>query len=260
MIPKAYIIEWSKSAPWQNNFQVEQDLVIEKALFEIFTNDELRRQLAFRGGTALHKLYLKPQARYSEDIDLVQVNEGEIGPLLTLLRERLSFLGNAKYERSLHNNTLIYRFTSEYEDIPLKLKIEINTREHFTVLGYNEIVHHIKNSFLTDECVIKTFMVEELLGTKLRALYQRNKGRDLFDIWYALNRLDLEIHKVLECFKFYMHNENHDITSRDFITNMEMKMADSEFNGDIEGLLHPQIKYDGFGAYKLIKELLIDKV
>lgn len=118
MIPKSYITEWSKSAPWQNNFQVEQDLVIEKALFEIFSNDELRRQLAFRGGTALHKLYLKPQARYSEDIDLVQVNEGEIGPLLTLLRERLSFLGNAKYERSLHNNTLIYRFTSEMRIFP----------------------------------------------------------------------------------------------------------------------------------------------
>lgn len=260
MIPKAYIIEWSKTAPWQNNFQIEQDLVIEKALFEIFSNDELRRQLAFRGGTALHKLYLKPQSRYSEDIDLVQINEGEIGPLLTLLRAGLSFLGDAKYERSLHNNTLIYRFTSEYESIPLKLKIEINTREHFSVLGYNEIRHDIRSSFLTGEYKIKTFMIEELLGTKMRALYQRNKGRDLFDIWYALNRIDLEIHKVLECFKFYMHNENHDIASIDFVKNMEMKIADNEFNGDIEGLLLPQIKYDGFSAYKLIKELLIDKI
>lgn len=260
MIPKAYIIEWSKTALWQNNFQIEQDLVIEKALFEIFSNDELRSQLAFRGGTALHKLYLKPQSRYSEDIDLVQVNKGEIGPLLSLLRARLSFLGDAKYVRSPHNNTLIYRFTSEYENIPLKLKIEINTREHFSVLGYNEISHHITNGFLSGEYKINTFITEELLGTKLRALYQRNKGRDLFDIWCALNKIDLETHKVIECFKFYMHNENHDIASIDFVKNMEMKIADSEFNGDIEGLLIPQIKYDGFSAYKLIKELLIDKI
>jgi len=53
--------------------QVEQDLVICRALVEIFSDDWLASSLAFRGGTALHKLYLNPQPRYSEDIDLVQV-------------------------------------------------------------------------------------------------------------------------------------------------------------------------------------------
>ena len=134
MIPKAYITEWSKNAPWLNNYQVEQDLIIERALVEIFSNSELSAQLAFRGGTALHKLFLNPQARYSEDIDLVQLQPGEIGPLLDLIRERLSFLGKANYNASLHNATLIFRFESEYEPVVrLKLKVEINTREHFSV-------------------------------------------------------------------------------------------------------------------------------
>ena len=100
MIPKAYITEWSKNAPWVNNYQVEQDLIIERALVKLFSHTELFSQLAFRGGTALHKLYLKPQARYSEDIDLVQLHAGEIGSLLTLIRERLSFLGKANYNAS----------------------------------------------------------------------------------------------------------------------------------------------------------------
>jgi len=72
MIPKIYITQWKKNAPWNNDYQVEQDLVIERALVEIFSDSELKEQLAFRGGTALHKLFLKPQARYSEDIDLNQ--------------------------------------------------------------------------------------------------------------------------------------------------------------------------------------------
>ena len=66
MIPRRYIEEWKAYAPWPDNAQVEQDLIIERALVEIFSDDLLRENLAFRGGTAFHKLYLKPQARYSE--------------------------------------------------------------------------------------------------------------------------------------------------------------------------------------------------
>lgn len=93
----------------------------------------LRTNLAFRGGTAFHKLYLSPQARYSEDIDLVQIKQEPIGPILDRVREKLLFIGTkAKSEKSLHNNSLIYRFESEMPPvINMRLKIEINTREHF---------------------------------------------------------------------------------------------------------------------------------
>ena len=74
MIPVSYITEWSEIAPWPQNRQVEQDLIICRALCAIYSNQFLSEHLAFRGGTALGKLYLKPQPRYSEDIDLVQVN------------------------------------------------------------------------------------------------------------------------------------------------------------------------------------------
>ena len=53
---------------------IEQDLIICRALVSIYSDPFLSDHLAFRGGTALHKLYLRPQPRYSEDIDLVQVN------------------------------------------------------------------------------------------------------------------------------------------------------------------------------------------
>jgi predicted nucleotidyltransferase component of viral defense system len=65
MIPKAFITAWRKKAPWQEDFQVEQDLLIERALMAIFSEPFLKERLAFRGGTALHKLYLAPAARYS---------------------------------------------------------------------------------------------------------------------------------------------------------------------------------------------------
>ena len=134
MIPQAYITAWRKKAPWQDDYQVEQDLIIERALVEIYTDPFLKERLAFRGGTALHKLHLSPAARYSEDIDLVQIKPEPFGPIIDKLRERLSFLGKPIIKQKQHNNTMVYRFESE-SGIPSKLKIEVNCREHFTIYG-----------------------------------------------------------------------------------------------------------------------------
>ena len=92
MIPRAHIIEWQKIAPWKTNSQIEQDLVICRALIAIFSDDFLSSSLAFRGGTALHKLYLHPQPRYSEDIDLVQIRPEPIKETIQRLQEKLSFI------------------------------------------------------------------------------------------------------------------------------------------------------------------------
>ena len=72
MIPAAYIREWRNLVPWQETDMIEQDLVICRAIVEIFNDSYLAENMAFRGGTAIHKLFMNPQPRYSEDIDLVQ--------------------------------------------------------------------------------------------------------------------------------------------------------------------------------------------
>ena len=109
MIPRAYIYEWQQFAPWQTNAQVEQDLVIERALIELFSNNMIRENLAFRGGTALHKIFMKPQARYSEDIDLVQIKPGPIQPVMQEIRKALSFLGSKRNtKQNFRMNTIVY--------------------------------------------------------------------------------------------------------------------------------------------------------
>ena len=115
MIPQAYITEWSNYVPWQTNEQVEQDLVICRALVEIFSDDFLASSLAFRGGTTLHKLYLRPQPRYSEDIDLVQIRPEPIKETILRLQERLSFMGTSSVvDPRKNNNTIKFRFESEF--------------------------------------------------------------------------------------------------------------------------------------------------
>ena len=263
MIPQRYIEEWKISAPWPNDAQVEQDLIIARALVEIFSDDMLRESLAFRGGTALHKLYLQPQARYSEDIDLVQIKPEPINPILKRIRERLSFMGTKRtVKQHIHNNTIVYRFETEIQPIiNMRLKIEINTREHFDVLGMKLIPYKVKNGWFSGECNLNCYELEELLGTKLRALYQRRKGRDLFDLYWALINQEIDAENIIKCYDTYMkYSVKQPPTQKQFLANIEEKMSDIEFTQDIHIILKPGVDYNNESAWSLVNEKLISKI
>ena len=146
MIDRASIMEWNEFVPWNDFAMVEQDLIICRALVDIFSDDFLRDQLAFRGGTALHKLYLSPQARYSEDIDLVQINAGPIKPILSRLGEVLSWMPNKVIKPKRHNNTMLFRMDSKIPPVqPIRLKVEINCKEHFNVMRFQKVPFEVNN-------------------------------------------------------------------------------------------------------------------
>lgn len=164
---------------------------------------KIAKRLAFRGGTALYKLHLQPAARYSEDIDLVQVNAEAIGDTLDLVRSVLDpWLGKPRRDLKEGRVNLVYRIESE--DAPplkMRLKIETNTREHFSELGLVHTPIQVSSRWFSGQAQVTTFEINELLGTKLRALYQRKKGRDLFDLWCALNSDRVDTTALLRCFE-----------------------------------------------------------
>lgn len=259
MIPRDYITEWRAVVPWIDDAQVEQDLIISRALVEIFSHRHLANELAFRGGTALHKLHLKGPARYSEDIDLVQVNVGPIGTTLTALHDTLdSWLGVPQSSQSEGRVTLNYRFPSE--DAPplrLRLKVEINSREHFTVFGYKKVPFEVNSRWFRGSSEILSYDIEELLGTKLRALYQRKKGRDLFDLAVALQTTSVNPDGIAEAFARYMGHEGKRVTRAQFERNLAGKLRDKQFAADIQPLLAAGYEWDRNEGAKVILERMI---
>lgn len=263
MIAKPYIAKWQEHAPWKDFSQVEQDLVISRALVEIFSDDFLREHLAFRGGTALHKLYLNPAPRYSEDIDLVQIKQGPIKPIMERLGEVITFFEeDRKTQNRGHGIKALYRFTSEYEEIRMRLKLEINCREHFNVLDWVDFPFAVMSGWFEGTCKIRTYSINELLGTKLRALYQRTKGRDLFDLDYARRNTDINIDEILECFREYIvfATEKKPPSQKVFLQNIKAKENDPDFTGDMEALLRPEIEYNQQEAFEWLKDELIARI
>ncbi|MCF6295521.1 MAG: nucleotidyl transferase AbiEii/AbiGii toxin family protein [Flavobacteriaceae bacterium] len=263
MIPKPSIAKWQEYAPWKQFFQIEQDLVISRVLVEIFSDDFLKENLAFRGGTALHKLYLNPAPRYSEDIDLVQVKAGPIKPIMKRLNEVITFFEEPrKTQVKGHGAKVLYRFTSEYEEIRLRLKLEINCKEHFNVLDWVDFPFEVKSEWFSGSAKIKTYNINELLGIKLRALYQRSKGRDLFDLDYSRLNIELDLDQIIQCFKAYttFTTGKKPPSKKEFLINIEEKENDPNFTGDMVALLRPEITYNQEAAFKWLKNKLIEKI
>ena len=244
MIPFAQIIQWRQTAPWVDDMQVEQDLILSRAIVEIFSNPFLASQLAFRGGTALHKLFFSPAARYSEDIDLVRTSKGGIKEIIDALRNCLEpWLGQPKTRQTGQSFKLLFYFSPEISSsIKQKIKIEINIHENFSILNRLSKPFAVKSDWFNQDVEVNTFQLEELLATKLRALYERKKGRDAFDLWLAIKEQEFDPTKTMAVFSEYMTRGNKTITKKLFVNNLDLKLQDSAFLDDIEPLLAPRLK------------------
>lgn len=262
MIPRAYITAWRARAPWPLDEQVEQDLVLSRVLAEIFSRRDLQRALAFRGGTALHKLHFDPPGRYSDDIDLVQMEAGPIGPVLAGMREAIDpWLGEPGWKQGPDSVKLLYRFqTTALPVHDMRVKVEINTREHFSVDGLKQAPFIVDNPWHPAEVEITTFSVEELLATKMRALYQRRKGRDLYDLWLGLTELAPDEARIVDGFAEYVARSGLRISRAEFEANIADKLASSGFRDDVGPLLRDGSGYDAQEAATLVRERLIARL
>jgi predicted nucleotidyltransferase component of viral defense system len=259
MIPSDYIAEWRAQAPWTTDSQVEQDLVLSRAVVAMYSESEVARRLAFRGATALYKLHLRPAARYSEDVDLVQVSAEPIGGVLNAIRRALDpWLGLPRRATKEDSIVLIYRMRSEGQpSVPMRLKVEINSREHFSVFGIEEREFAVQSRWFSGSTKVKTYHIDELLGTKLRALYQRKKGRDLFDLFMANSMAKVSPVRLVECFERYLEQDGKRITRAEFEMNLHEKLSDATFLSDIKPLIAPDVNWSAEDAAEYVRREIL---
>ena len=149
------------------------------------------------------------------------------------------------------------RYESEIAPIePMRLKVEVNTFEHFSVLGYASVPFEMKSSWYSGSCTLKTYSLNELMGTKLRALYQRKKGRDLFDFYLALPRVDVPT--IVRVWREYMEFRDGEVpTAKQFALNMDEKMALNDYLGDVAPLLRHGVTFNPHEAYEVFKDVVL---
>jgi predicted nucleotidyltransferase component of viral defense system len=265
LIPAQNIIAWSKVAPWAEPRQVEQDLIIARALVVLFGDPFLRDELRFRGGTALNKLHFPKPLRYSEDIDLTRTKDGASKPIWDRVHDLLDpWLGKPEYFRSQVAPALRYTVAAEDGSSTIRLKIEINEVEIVPLDAPQTLPIKVDNPWFSGATDIPTFSTAEILSTKLRALLQRNKGRDLVDLAHALDVFpNLDIQRTVDMFVEYVGQTP--IPRWQAEKRMFEKFERRGFLSDVQPLLaaNARTEFDdaaGRRAFQRVFEGLIEKI
>jgi predicted nucleotidyltransferase component of viral defense system len=264
MIPQQNIIAWSKFAPWSEPKQVEQDLIIGRAIVLLFSDPFLREELRFRGGTALNKLHFPKPQRYSEDIDLARTKDGASKPIWDRVHDLLDpWLGDPEYFRSKTAPALRYDVTAQDGSL-IRLKVEINEVEITPFDIPQALLYKVENPWFSGAANVATFSTEEVLATKIRALLQRDKGRDLIDLAHALEIFPkLDAQKTVDIFVAY--TKAKPIPRWEAEKRMFEKLERSGFLADVLPLLmaEERAKFDeavGKRAFLRVFNGLITKV
>ncbi len=234
MIPQADIAHWRTQVPWVSAENVEQDLILTRLIVEIAQHQLLGRELVFRGGTCLHKLWLDPPWRYSEDLDYVRRSGGGIGHVLDAIREVAATVGFDDVQTAVSQHPKA-RLRANYEGgSPFHIKVEINTFERSPARPTVTKHYAVDSPWFQGSANVPTFSAPELIATKIRALYQRKQGRDLFDLWLAMNHLGLDPVEIAACFDTYRPNG---WTPALAMENLDRKLEDSAFVSDLRPLV-----------------------
>jgi predicted nucleotidyltransferase component of viral defense system len=263
MIPitRQDILAHQAVVPWSAQYQVEQDLLLCRAMTALFDDAFLSSQIAMRGGTLLHKVHLAPPARYSEDIDLVVVGSRPAEHIRRAVRRVLkNVLGTPKASvwdtitlaiRNTVKPSRVLRMTYSMPSIiepgrSLDIVIEANVTERKPHRSVVEIPFSFPFRGESVQTRIKAYDIHEMLGTKMRAMFQRRRGRDLFDLYWALTKSESPIDPsaVIESFRHYMKQEGTRAGRAEFIEILEAHLKDRGFCSDTESLLGHGISYD----------------
>ena len=254
MIPAYVITNWSETHNWSTREQIEQDFLLSQAICEISNNEILGKELIIRGGTAFHKLFLPKAYRYSEDLDYVRSSGGGIGQILDLLTQLGGKLGY-KVNTKIGKYPKVYWKSLSESGSPLRIKIEINTYERSPAMPLKAVRHSFDVGPYSSFADANSFQAEELTATKIRALYQREKGRDLFDIWLSLDFLKLNPITIAEAFKVYRPGK---FTSELAIDNLKVKLKSERFLNDLDNLsVSEEIDYQPVVAAGIVIEKLL---
>jgi predicted nucleotidyltransferase component of viral defense system len=260
LITAQEIAQWRPHAPWSSDLMVEQDFLLSQAVAAIFEDKFLKDQVAMRGGTVLHKAHLAPASRYSEDIDLVLTGDRPASHIKRALARVLKpIVGNAVESvltdiqltvRNLVAKSKIIRTTYTYDPTSHEaalahLKVEVNINEsksHFPLVPVTVQVPASGGG--TRGITVMSYDLDEMLGTKLRALLQREAGRDLFDLYWAWDVCQkpgavsqVNPARVAESFRFYMEQEGSSFSAQEIRSELERRMKSRRFLADMEGYL-----------------------
>lgn len=221
--------------------QQEKDYLLTIVLSIIYKSTDT--QLVFKGGTALAKAY--GLNRFSEDLDFTLNEKTDLEFLIKKIHTGLTDYG---IENSIGKEESRFEFSSTWK---IKTKGPLFTTEKSSCFIRIEVSYGEKTQ-LKPEIInvfpmykdipnfqIVSMNINEILAEKVRAIMTRDKARDVYDLWFILNKNASKneelINKKLEYYKIKY-------SKKDFFKKIKSKKT--EWNMELNLLLNKVPKFE----------------
>ena len=232
---------------WADELQIadlilaEQDFRLVHALRGIYADGFLAERLCLKGGTAINKLFLKETPRLSVDLDFNATGEKariigerkEIKEKITKLLREQDPGYNIKTETRYEQTAIHARYAPLFGS-PRPVKLEISFVERFPVLG--KVEKELRLPVADEKFKVATYAIEELAATKVRALYDRLKGRDIYDL-YHISKLAPDRIALRKLVLYYFYRTGRIFNPKLFFKNVEDKFKSRKFVDDVSGFV-----------------------
>ena len=141
----------------------------------------------------------------------------------------------------------------------LDIVVEANVTERTPHLAVVEIPFSFPFRDQPVQTRIKGYDIHEMLGTKMRAMFQRKRGRDLFDLYWALTKSPIPVDPsaFIASFQHYLKQEETTTGRAEFVESLEAHLQDRGFCSDMEPLLRHGIVYEPQSAGSYVKANLL---
>jgi len=244
------IRSWADEIGTANQLLAEQDFRLVHILAAIAESANLAQKLYLKGGTAINKLYLQNLSRLSVDLDF-----NHIGSKEQVLRERNEVINQLVETIKSHDDSYDLEVTKKrYEQTtiratyaslagiaPQHIKIEISHVERFPILPTSRR----PLSLPRDEMVwLNAYTLEELVATKIRAFYDRLKGRDAYDLWSANRAVSLDETAIRKLFLYYFYRDRKVFNPKLFFWRMRKAVTEKTIDDDVSGFIRPGMNFD----------------
>jgi len=186
MITKRQIEDFSE------RLKIDQFSVFREYLQVLFLNyfyrEKETEKIYFKGGTCLHFFFNSP--RFSEDLDFsTLISEKKIKDLVKRVEKNLKLEVPEIKISFLWRGKQALRFKLKYQGKDFKYPLTIRLDFSFEKIFLKPLLNHLKTIFpVSFSSLIFHLDKREILAEKTRAFLWRAKGRDLYDLWFLLEK------------------------------------------------------------------------
>jgi predicted nucleotidyltransferase component of viral defense system len=237
---------WADEQSLPDLLFAELDYRLVKTLEALYSDEFLSERLCLKGGTAINKLYLAKTSRLSVDLDFNHLGSKEevlkerrfIRELIVELLKKQDNSYDVHYEHPYGLTRIKVRYKTVGGPVQ-NFKIEISHVERFPIIS--PVKKQVKTPDGSADVV--TYTLEELTSTKLRALLERFKGRDVYDL-YFISQLKPDPTIIRKMFLYYFYRSCKVYNPEVHYKNLVKRYESGNFTDDVTAFVRPTVAFD----------------